>query len=300
MKVYVAGPMRGYPLYNFPAFDAASRWLRRQGHTVFSPAEHDREMGFNEYTDVETPEFLRQAVKWDLQTISECDAIFLLRGWSKSSGANLELQMAKFCGLRVCYQAIPRIVGFAGRIGAGKDTAADALVEQGWIKVAFSEAVWEAVRRLDPICDHNCFRFHEYGDNIERIKRTNGEVRLLAQRLGTEVGRQLIGENVWLDALERRLDTLPECPGVCISGVRFDNEAKWIKQRGGLVIEVSREDREGVDPSGGKHASETGLNQELVDWNIRNDGAVCELHERIREIVLGGQASHHSREAVAV
>ena len=66
MRIYVAGPMRGFPLYNFPAFDAAAAELRRHGHTVISPADHDREMGFNEHTDTETPEFLREAITWDL------------------------------------------------------------------------------------------------------------------------------------------------------------------------------------------------------------------------------------------
>lgn len=299
MKIYVAGPMRGIASYNFPAFDAAAKWLRRQGHQVISPAEMDRNVGFDETAHIPDEEFLRRAITRDMAAIAECDAIFLLRGWSKSKGANLELQMAKFLGLKVCYQAVPRIVGFSGRIGAGKDTACEALVEKGWIKVAFSDAVWAAVAALDPICDANCFRFHEYGQDIERTKRLNGEVRILAQRMGTEVGRNLIGENTWLDALERRFDTLPECPGVCVSGVRFDNEAEWIRQRGGYVIEVSRKDREGVDPSNGKHASETGLTRELIEIELRNDRGVTELHDRVREFVLG-QASHNPREAVAV
>lgn len=300
MRIYVAGPMRGFPLYNFPAFDAAAAELRKHGHTVISPAELDRELGFDEATDTATPAFVRLAIARDLKAIATCDAIYLLRGWSKSSGAAVELHLAKFLGLKVLYQNVPRIVGFAGRIGAGKDTAAEALVERGWVKVAFSDAVWEAVSRLDPmICSP--WSFSDYIDymGIEEAKRGYPEIRRLAQKMGTEVGRQLIGETVWLDALERRLDSLPDCPGVCVSGVRFDNEAQWIRQRGGLVIEVLRAERDGVDPSNGTHASETGLTQEFVDWNIRNDGPVHELHDRILEIVLG-QAADNPRQAVAV
>ena len=35
MKLYLAGPMRGLPLCNFPAFDAAAAWLTSKGHIVF-------------------------------------------------------------------------------------------------------------------------------------------------------------------------------------------------------------------------------------------------------------------------
>lgn len=43
MRIYLAGPMRGYAEFNFPAFHAAAARLREQGHTVFNPAERDIE-----------------------------------------------------------------------------------------------------------------------------------------------------------------------------------------------------------------------------------------------------------------
>ena len=47
MKLYIAGPMRGRQYYNFPAFDAARDALLALGYEVISPADLDREHGFD-------------------------------------------------------------------------------------------------------------------------------------------------------------------------------------------------------------------------------------------------------------
>ena len=41
--IYVAGPMRGFENYNYPAFDRCARVLRDQGCDVINPAELDRD-----------------------------------------------------------------------------------------------------------------------------------------------------------------------------------------------------------------------------------------------------------------
>jgi hypothetical protein len=42
-KVYVAGPMTGYPGFNYGAFDEARDLLASEGWDVISPADLDRE-----------------------------------------------------------------------------------------------------------------------------------------------------------------------------------------------------------------------------------------------------------------
>lgn len=49
-KIYIAGPMRGHELYNFPAFDAAEARLRRLGYDVVNPAALDRARGIHPET----------------------------------------------------------------------------------------------------------------------------------------------------------------------------------------------------------------------------------------------------------
>lgn len=93
MKIYLAGPMRGYPLFNFPLFDETTARLRAQGHEVFSPAEQDRADGF----DGTKPEEVKD-ISWymaqDLPHVCRADAVALLPGWAHSEGCKIEVAVA--------------------------------------------------------------------------------------------------------------------------------------------------------------------------------------------------------------
>lgn len=102
MKIYLAGPMRGIPEFNFPAVHSAAAVLRGQGHEVFSPAEKDNE---RHGTDISKGNIagdeglaakvhgfnLREALAIDLEYIClHADGIALLPGWRNSKGATAE------------------------------------------------------------------------------------------------------------------------------------------------------------------------------------------------------------------
>ena len=106
MKLYLAGPMRGYEFFNFPAFRSAAYELRRQGHEVFSPAERDEEIYGADFSWSDAAEFdLREALAADCKYIcEEADGIYMLKGWEKSYGARAEHALAAALGLYVEYQ----------------------------------------------------------------------------------------------------------------------------------------------------------------------------------------------------
>lgn len=111
MKIYLAGPMTGIPHFNYPAFNAAAAFLREIGHEVFNPAEHDLKVYGKDIsnptgcavTAAKDHGFDRRAVlKADLSWIcDQAEAIALLPGWEKSSGANAERALATALGLGV-------------------------------------------------------------------------------------------------------------------------------------------------------------------------------------------------------
>jgi Domain of unknown function (DUF4406) len=100
-RVYLFGPMRGCPDWNFPAFIRAAAQLRELGHEVFSPAERDLADGFDgrgSGTDAELAGKgfdLRTAMAADLTWIATSAEILVgLPGWQQSSGALAEVCLA--------------------------------------------------------------------------------------------------------------------------------------------------------------------------------------------------------------
>lgn len=99
MNFYLAGPMRGYHLYNLHAFSLGAYRLRQMGHLVYSPFEID--LAFNNYQpheELEVQDFdLKAAMCRDLEYIAgtHCEAIALLPYWSESKGAGVEVIVGK-------------------------------------------------------------------------------------------------------------------------------------------------------------------------------------------------------------
>jgi hypothetical protein len=90
--------MRGIPEYNFPAFRAATTWLRQRGWQVFSPAERDENDPDIDHTENVAgwngSRGLDYFMAHDLKAVCQMDAVVCLPGWEKSQGARLETMVA--------------------------------------------------------------------------------------------------------------------------------------------------------------------------------------------------------------
>lgn len=109
-KVYIAGPMTGRELYNFPAFDNAAAQWRDAGWWVISPAELTRDYWRAKYGQEFDPangdpsiqaggDVYREFLRGDIAAIAHCDAIALLPGWERSRGVAAELTVARLLKL---------------------------------------------------------------------------------------------------------------------------------------------------------------------------------------------------------
>ena len=105
IKIYIAGPMSGYPGLNWGAFDRKEKELTDAGFDVVNPAKMDRELGVNPHKLGEYD--YEEAARRDIDALFECDAIYLMAGFQFSKGACWERALARKWGL-IRYYEIPR------------------------------------------------------------------------------------------------------------------------------------------------------------------------------------------------
>ena len=98
MKLYLCGPMTGYPDLNHPAFYEAEARLMSKMYDVVNPARMDEELGLDPHKGAMDPEFLKDAVRRDLEAVMTCDGIALLPEWECSKGARAEVAVAQWLG----------------------------------------------------------------------------------------------------------------------------------------------------------------------------------------------------------
>lgn len=288
MKIYIAGPMTGYDQWNFPAFFEAEETLLKLGYQVINPAHNDGPDLFSALESAGVPERPNHSWAWymrrDLPHVMEADALCVLPGWRESRGASLEVHVARALGLPILVikdgKLIPRVTcfGVSGWARAGKDTIADHLVANyGFEKMSFAAPMKDALVKLNPKIDVGDVSPIPLATAVrlsgwENLKSMSDDIRPLLQRFGTEVGREMWGEDFWVEAA---IDSIPDGSKVVFADVRFPNEADAIRELGGKVWRV---ERAGFGPAN-DHISEHALDDYSFDVTIENFGTLEELHE---------------------
>lgn len=92
MIVYIAGKMAGLPDLGKASFDAAAEKLRGEGHIVLNPSDLPVGMPRERYMPI------------CLAMVYAADAVYMLKGWWDSPGANLERLYAEYQGKTVIYE----------------------------------------------------------------------------------------------------------------------------------------------------------------------------------------------------
>lgn len=203
------------------------------------------------------------------------------------------------------------LIGISGKIGAGKDTVGIIIRQLGftnnggtWENMKFAGKLKIIASLLTGIpiekFEDQEFKKTILGSEWGRPTKQNPlnaiepfkditfvemmSVRDLLQKLGTEAMRNGLHENVWVNAL---FADYTEDKQWVITDVRFPNEFKAIKEKGGIVIRVNRPGHgNSMKELAEAHPSETALDGHEFDYVIENNGNLEKLISKVREILV--------------
>jgi ABC-type dipeptide/oligopeptide/nickel transport system ATPase component len=188
-----------------------------------------------------------------------------------------------------------RIVGLMGAAGCGKSTAAQRFLDQHprSMHMSFARPLRMMVKHF--LDDVRPKRWPITGKDYTDDPRYKNEpipflrdvtARKLMQTLGTEWGRNSIDPDFWVEIarvkVERTLGTAwrkdrPGSMAIVFDDVRFRNEARMLREYGGVVAQIVRPGQKIIKESA--HASEA---QDVTpDIIIVNDGSVLDLWQKI-------------------
>jgi hypothetical protein len=212
------------------------------------------------------------------------------------------------------------IIGVNGYSGSGKDTVGiiiqylkctnvgnvpieeaikDYEYHEWWLE---DQSEWEIKKyagKLKDIASHlTGIAIEDFEDQEFKKKNLGTEwnvhgmpmtVREFLQKLGTDALRDGLHSNVWVNALFADYKCVPadrapngwDCDNWIITDVRFPNEAKAIKDRGGIIIRV---DRPGVSAVN-NHPSETSLDTWNFDYKLVNNSDIFTLKSSVKQVL---------------
>lgn len=122
-----------------------------------------------------------------------------------------------------------KIIGIMGALSSGKSTAAQVLVEDyGFVRLRMADILKDMLRTLGLSAEEVDGRLKETPNGLLCGKTP----RHAMQTLGTEWGRQLIGDQVWVNATLLKIANIREVnPGanIVIDDIRFMNEVDMVE-----------------------------------------------------------------------
>ena len=171
------------------------------------------------------------------------------------------------------------LIGLCGFAGTGKDTVRQMLQDVGFTGFALADPIRSTLRDLllsNGIGD-------QYIDERDLKEATIPELgvsyRHMAQTLGTEWGRNCLGQEFWVRLAGAFLNDQIDKGGThfCVSDIRFENEAQWVRSLGGVIWRIERTQAVPVRA----HISEAAASAIASDHVINNNGTVGDLHRAV-------------------
>lgn len=180
------------------------------------------------------------------------------------------------------------IIGLTGKKRSGKDTVAEYLVKNhGFIRIGFADALKNACKEIFNLSDNQLYGTEEEKERPDEYWKHSA--REILQKVGTELFRNElpkhlsnISNDIWIRVVDKKIKDLLAAGHnkIVISDVRFENEAEYIKNSGGIIIKLNR-----PSLSADSHSSEKNIDNIIADNTINNTSTLEELYTKVENII---------------
>jgi hypothetical protein len=178
-----------------------------------------------------------------------------------------------------------KLIGFNGKMGVGKSTAIQCLRHE----LEGTNTQVRLVKFAQPLYDIQEFVYERIA-SVHRRSTDFTKDRKLLQWLGTDWGRDTISSTLWVDLWKAEVNVLnklyPDDIIVC-DDVRFDNEAETVLNTEGYIVKItSNKAEKRIDTKAGisNHASEAGICNDYIDYEIENNGSISDFNNELTKM----------------
>lgn len=181
-----------------------------------------------------------------------------------------------------------KFIAISGNAGTGKDYITRyLLVPMITNGLSYSIASFADHFKIESIVKEGLDRQKVYG-------RKDKHTRHSLQQKGTEQGRHIFGEDIWINILNERLKQYEErgIEYVFITDCRFQNEIQYVKNHGGLILRIHAPDRHAhamkIEGTTTSHISEKDC-ENYNEWDYVIDNTfqnVNNIADEVRNIAL--------------
>lgn len=187
------------------------------------------------------------------------------------------------------------VLGVTGKAGTGKDKFSH-LLEDNIDKNCFHVKRFAFADPVKEVCSllfkHPINNFYNQDSKDKLIPAFNLSVREAMQKFGTDLVRNNLDKDHWIKYMALNMyerlniigntftdddDYLNRGNLFILTDIRFDNEASFVKQCGGKIIKIKRENHNSM-----KHESEAGIADSYIDYVIDNNSSLIELNRLSR------------------
>jgi len=187
-----------------------------------------------------------------------------------------------------------KFMSFGGKFGSGKNYIAETLVVPRLRKMGYNVLILSFADHLkvDAVTKKNVDFDKVFAD--KRDEKT----RILLQQMGTEQGRNVYGDDIWLKTLEtwirvhasRGVDYVVNCDG------RFANECEWVQKHGGFFWRIEAPKRTWAramkEANGNEekarnlmaHPSETSMDSRPDLYNVKIQNDIGQEEEAAKQV----------------